>query len=88
MNQLDKVKDVLEGMVGIGGIPNNEEFYEEFNLRVKGVLGIKLECEWKYMNIGMYGCNDYIYKTSCGREYDVNKINKPNFCPHCGNNVS
>ena len=44
-NQIEIVKEILEGMIGIGGIPNNEEFYAEFNSRVMAKLGIKNECE-------------------------------------------
>ncbi len=31
---------VLDGMMGIGGCPNNEEFYAEFNDRLKRALSI------------------------------------------------
>lgn len=46
-NQIEIVKDVADGMIGIGGIPNNEEFYAEFNSRVVAKLGIKTECKDK-----------------------------------------
>jgi hypothetical protein len=39
-NQIEIVKDIADGMYGIGGIPNNEEFYAEFDIRVKAALGI------------------------------------------------
>jgi len=39
-NQIEIVKDIADGMYGIGGIPNNEEFYAEFDMRVKAALGI------------------------------------------------
>ena len=39
-NQIETVKDIADGMYGIGGIPNNEEFYAEFDMRVKAALGI------------------------------------------------
>jgi hypothetical protein len=39
-NQIEIVKDIADGMYGIGGIPNNEEFYVEFDMRVKAGLGI------------------------------------------------
>jgi len=42
-NQIEIVKEILEGMIGIGGIPTNEEFYEEFNSRVTAKLGIKFK---------------------------------------------
>ena len=40
-NQIEIVKEIADGMIGIGGIPTNEEFYEEFNSRVIAKLGIK-----------------------------------------------
>lgn len=40
-NQIDIVKDIAESMIGIGGIPNNQEFYVEFNSRLTAKLGIK-----------------------------------------------
>jgi hypothetical protein len=39
-NQIDIVKDIADGMIGIGGIPNNEEFYAEFDMRVREALRI------------------------------------------------
>jgi hypothetical protein len=39
-NQIDIVKDVADGMIGIGGIPTNEEFYAEFDFRVRVALRI------------------------------------------------
>jgi len=39
-NQIEIVKDIADGMYGIGGLPNNEEFYAEFDMRVKSALGI------------------------------------------------
>lgn len=41
-------------------------------------------CDWKQVNVGFYGCPDYVYQTSCGQEYDVDKQEKGNFCLHCG----
>jgi hypothetical protein len=39
-NQIDIVKDIADGMIGIGGIPSNEEFYAEFDMRVRAALRI------------------------------------------------
>jgi len=39
-NQIEIVKDIADGMIGIGGIPSNEEFYAEFNMRVRAALRI------------------------------------------------
>ncbi len=86
-NQIETVKDIAEGMIGIGGIPNNEEFYAEFNSRVTAKLGIKTECKWRHVDMGMYGCSDYVYQTSCKKEYDSNKTSISKFCPNCGNAV-
>lgn len=40
-NQIELVKEIADGMEGIGGIPNNEEFYAEFDMRVREALGIE-----------------------------------------------
>ena len=42
-NQIEIVKEIADGMNGIGGIPNNEEFYAEFNSRVMAKLGINFK---------------------------------------------
>jgi ribosomal protein L33 len=86
-SQIETVKDIADGMIGIGGIPNNEEFYAEFNSRVTAKLGIKTECKWRHVDMGMYGCSDYVYQTSCNKEYDSNKTSISKFCPNCGNAV-
>ena len=39
-NHIDIVKDIADGMIGIGGIPSNEEFYAEFDMRVREALHI------------------------------------------------
>ena len=38
--QIEIVKDIADGMIGIGGIPSNEEFYAEFDMRVRAALRI------------------------------------------------
>ena len=83
-NQIELVKDIADGMIGIGGIPTNEEFYTEFNSRIVAKLGINTKCEWKHMDMGCFGLHDYVYKTSCNEEFDSSKINRSNFCPKCG----
>jgi len=75
-NQIEIVKDIADSMIGIGGIPNNEEFYAEFNSRVTA-----------HVDVGMYGCNDYVYQTSCNTEFDATKTRRSKFCPNCGNAV-
>ena len=86
-NQIEIVKDIAEGMIGIGGVPTNQEFYAEFNSRVASKLGIKTECKWRHVDVGMYGCHDYVYQTGCGAEYDADKTGRSKFCPNCGNTV-
>lgn len=44
----------------------------------------KTECKWRYVDMGMFGCSDYVYLTSCGKEYDSDKTIRSNFCPNCG----
>ena len=39
-NQIEIVKDIADGMIGIGGIPSNAEFYAEFDMRVRSALRI------------------------------------------------
>lgn len=39
------VYDVLESMVGIGGIPSNESFYAEFDMRLRAALKVEQEEE-------------------------------------------
>ena len=39
-NQIEIVKEVAEGMIGIGGVPSNKEFYDEFNMRIRAALNI------------------------------------------------
>lgn len=39
-NQIEIVKDIANGMIGIGGVPSNKEFYAEFDMRVREVLAI------------------------------------------------
>lgn len=37
-NQIEIVKDIADGMMGIGGIPNDAEFVREFIFRIKNAL--------------------------------------------------
>ena len=39
-NQIEIVKNIADEMIGIGGIPSNEEFYAEFDMRVREALRI------------------------------------------------
>jgi len=88
MNQIDEIKDIADGMIGIGGIPSNRDFYAEFNFRVQSRLGIRNQCEWEHVEEGMFGCNNYVWKTSCGKEYDSAEAPKYKFCPNCGCAIS
>lgn len=40
MNQIEKIKEIADSMIGIGGNPSNEEFYAEFDMRVRVALNI------------------------------------------------
>lgn len=40
MNQIEIVKQIANDMIGIGGIPTNQEFYDEFIFRVEDALNI------------------------------------------------
>lgn len=39
-NQIEITKKVADAMIGIGGIPNNETFYREFDMHLRNALGI------------------------------------------------
>lgn len=80
-NQIEIVKDVADGMIGIGGVPSNEEFYVEFDMRIKAALNIPvvrlslpLECpkckiDLRYNdghNSNPEYCDDPNYGCKCG----------------------
>jgi hypothetical protein len=44
-------------------------------------------CEWKKCDFGMMGFHDYEYVTTCGKNYDCDKVKKENFCPNCGGKI-
>lgn len=71
---------------GEWNIPNDMPFMKEFLNEVKKLCEEK-ECEWKHIDFGMMGFNDYEYVTSCGKHYDCDKISKENFCPNCGGKI-
>ena len=62
-NQIEIVKDIADGMIGIGGIPSNEEFYAEFDMRVRDALRIHnfINCvcpnEIKTGTVAIHCCN-------------------------------
>ena len=45
MTKEEIIQDILRGMEGIGGIPSNQEFYAEFDFRLRSALGIESENE-------------------------------------------
>jgi hypothetical protein len=44
-------------------------------------------CEWKRCDFGMMGIHDYEYVTTCGKNYDCDKVKKENYCPNCGGKI-
>lgn len=44
-------------------------------------------CEWKRCDFGMMGFHDYEYVTTCGKNYDCDKVKKENYCPNCGGKI-
>lgn len=42
---------------------------------------IKKHCFYKHVDVGSYGCSDYVYQTQCNKEYNVMK----ECCPNCKN---
>lgn len=49
----------------------------------------KLYCIWTQEDHGMMGFHDYEYGTSCGKQFDCDKLYPSNikFCPNCGNPI-
>jgi len=41
-------------------------------------------CVWKKGDYGSYGCSSYEYTTTCGVNFDCDKVTKMNYCPNCG----
>ena len=49
-NQIKIVKDIAEGMIGIGGIPSNGEFYAEFDMRLMDALNLGVQYKPIFLN--------------------------------------
>ncbi len=47
------------------------------------------ECCWTRVDEGVMGFRDYVYKTSCGKSHDVDKLGdlSLNFCFTCGSKI-
>ena len=43
-NHIEIVIDIVEGMMEIGGVPTDEEFYREFDFRLRSILQISPKC--------------------------------------------
>jgi hypothetical protein len=37
------IRDILNGMIGIGGVPSDSDFYNEFDMRLRAALNIEQE---------------------------------------------
>lgn len=58
------------------------------NKFVEVLLNLKEKtCEWKHQDFGMFGFHDYEYVTSCGKNYDCDKVKKEKYCPNCGGKI-
>ena len=44
-------------------------------------------CKWNRCDFGMMGFHDYEYVTTCGKNYDCDKVKKENYCPNCGGKI-
>lgn len=44
-------------------------------------------CEWRRCDFGMMGFHDYEYVTTCGKNYDCDKVRKENYCQNCGGKI-
>lgn len=75
MNQIDVVKQIASDMLGIGGVPTNQEFYDEFSSRIRLELHVKNSYELdRNDNIMRPGRNYYqreisLYVTFLQRDY-------------------
>jgi len=70
-NQIEIVKDIADGMIGIGGIPTNEEFYAEFDMRVRAALRIH-DVVWRSEPCGLLHSTDWNGKCfKCGEQVFV-----------------
>ena len=66
-NPLEITQYVLNGMIGIGGIPTNQEFYDEFNDRLKEALSVsdvvgqseQLKAKERLVEISMQGYDEW-----------------------------
>jgi len=54
------VIDVLDGMVGIGGIPNNGEFYTEFVFRLGAALKLSAPVQEQPDNTDSHNCDERV----------------------------
>ena len=43
-NHIEIVIDIIEDMMGIAGVPTDEEFYREFDIRLRFALEISPRC--------------------------------------------
>ena len=43
-NHIDIVIDIVEEMLRVGGVQTDEEFYREFDIRLRAVLNISPKC--------------------------------------------
>ena len=43
-NHIEIVIDIIEEMMGNGGVPTDEEFYQEFDMRLRFALEISPRC--------------------------------------------
>jgi len=48
-NQIEIVKKIVDGMIGIGGIPTNVEFYSEFDMRLRAALELPVDNITNYL---------------------------------------
>lgn len=70
-NPLEITQDVLNGMIGIGGVPTNQEFYDEFNDRLKAALSLH----------NVVGQSEQCEKPNF---YPVGKSQTDYYCSKCG----
>lgn len=64
-DHIQLVIDILEVMMGIGGVQTDEEFYLEFDMRLRSVLEISPKCTCS--NCEQWGETTTLSCNNCGR---------------------
>lgn len=85
---IDKIKEV-ESLVEsfIGSVMTEPKATDIYAITNDLMCMTKETCTWRKCDNGMYGCHDYEYMTTCGKNYDCDKTKIENYCPNCGKKI-